>query len=225
MIKRFTHTPLLQALFIALLSISLSSLSLANEQSPKVVIEDTLREMIDALNQHETDIKRDPSRVNSLVENILLPRIDIIAASRWVLGKHWRRANKQQKLQFIREFRTLLLRFYSSALADYLQTNTVDHNLFTFLPLRDGERNKDDVTVHSQMHGKDGKSIPVKYSMHRTKKGWKVYDVSVEGISVITTYRTSFATEIKQRGIDGLITMLVEKNAKLAKIQPVALKQ
>ena len=224
MINRITRKPLLQALFITILSVSLSGLARADEQSPKVVIEDTMHEMIDALNQHEAEIKRNPSRVNNLVENILLPRIDIIAASRWVLGKHWRRASKQQKLQFIREFRTLLLRFYSSALADYLQTNTVDHNLFTFLPLRDAD-NKDDVTVHSQMHNKDGKTIPIKYSMHLTRKGWKVYDVSVEGISVITTYRTSFATEIKQRGIDGLIAMLAEKNAKLLKNRPLAMNQ
>jgi phospholipid transport system substrate-binding protein len=140
----------------------------------------------------------------------LIPHIDFISASKWVLGKHWRRADKQQKLRFIREFRTLLVRFYSSALADFLKTNQVQKDMIRFLPYR-GE-SSDDVTIRSEVHAPDGKTIPVNYYLHQTRKGWKVYDVSVEGISMITTYRTSFANEIKLKGVDGLIESLAEKN-------------
>jgi phospholipid transport system substrate-binding protein len=88
--------------------------------------------------------------------------------------------------------------------------------MFEFLPLRADPAARQ-VTVTSKVHSDSGKIIPVKYSMHLTGKGWKVYDVAVDGVSMITTYRTSFATEIKQKGLDGLIRSLAERNARLLK--------
>jgi phospholipid transport system substrate-binding protein len=187
----------------------------AEPTAPNTVLDMATREMISAINANQEKIKTDPSVVNGLVEDILMPHIDFIASSKWVLGKHWRRASKEQKLEFIRQFRALLLRFYSVALAEYLTTNTVSEDMFVFLPLR-GDTNTKRVTVHSEIHAPSGSIIPVKYSMHLTKKGWKVYDVSIEGVSMVTTYRTSFASEIKQKGLDGLIASLAERNTKLA---------
>lgn len=180
------------------------------ENSPLSLLQTTADSMVNALSQQKTELKKDPLVVNRLVEQILLPHIDLISASKWVLGKHWRRADKQQKLQFIREFRTLLVTFYSAALADYLKTNEVRKDMIQFQPLR-GEPGTD-VTVRSEVISPGGKSIPVHYHMHQTRKGWKVYDVSVEGISMITTYKTSFANEIKTKGVDGLIASLAAKN-------------
>lgn len=187
----------------------------AEPTAPNTVLDMATREMISAINANQEKIKTDPSVVNGLVEDILMPHIDFIASSKWVLGKHWRRASKDQKLEFIRQFRALLLRFYSVALAEYLTTNTVSEDMFVFLPLR-GDTNPKRVTVHSEIHAPSGNIIPIKYNMHLTKKGWKVYDVSIEGVSMITTYRTSFASEIKQKGLDGLIASLAERNNKLA---------
>ena len=180
------------------------------QNSPLSLLETTAHSMVDALGQQQAELKKDPLVVNRLVEKILLPHIDLISASKWVLGKHWRRADKQQKLQFIREFRTLLVTFYSAALADYLKTNEVRKDMIRFQPLRGEPGN--DVTVRSEVISPSGKSIPVHYHMHQTRKGWKVYDVSVEGISMITTYKTSFANEIKTKGVDGLIASLAAKN-------------
>ena len=187
----------------------------AEPTAPNTWLDTATRQMITAINANQEKIKADPSVVNGLVEDILMPHIDFIASSKWVLGKHWRRASKDQKLEFIRQFRALLLRFYSAALAEYLTTNTVSEDMFVFLPLR-GEVNPKRVTVHSEIHAHSGNIIPVKYSMHLTKKGWKVYDVSIEGVSMVTTYRTSFASEIKQKGLEGLIASLTERNNKLA---------
>ena len=187
----------------------------AEPTAPNTVLDMATREMVTAINANQEKIKADPGVVNGLVEDILMPHIDFIASSKWVLGKHWRRASKDQKLEFIRQFRALLLRFYSAALAEYLTTNTVSEDMFVFLPLR-GEANPKRVTVHSEIHAHSGNIIPVKYSMHLTKKGWKVYDVSIEGVSMVTTYRTSFASEIKQKGLEGLIASLTERNNKLA---------
>ena len=187
----------------------------AEPTAPNTVLDMATREMVTAINANQEKIKTDPSVVNGLVEDILMPHIDFIASSKWVLGKHWRGASKEQKLEFIRQFRALLLRFYSVALAEYLTTNTVSEDMFVFLPLR-GDTSTKRVTVHSEIHAPSGSIIPIKYSMHLTKKGWKVYDVSIEGVSMITTYRASFASEIKQKGLDGLIASLAERNTKLA---------
>lgn len=201
-------------LFVIATSLLLAPVQ-AEPTSPNTVLETATRQMITAINANHEKIKADPSVVNDLVEEILMPHIDFISSSKWVLGKHWRRATKEQKLEFIRQFRSLLLRFYSAALAEYLTTNTVSEDMFVFLPLR-ADANSKQVTVHSEIHPPSGTIIPIKYSMHLTKKGWKVYDVSIEGVSMVTTYRTSFATEIKQKGLDGLIASLAERNDKLA---------
>jgi len=188
----------------------------AEPVAPNMLLETASREMISAINANHEKIKTDPTIVNGLVEEILMPHIDFIAASQWVLGKYWRSASKEQKLEFIRQFRTLLLRFYSTALSEYLTTNTVAEDMFVFLPLR-GDTATKQVTVNSEIHAPSGSIIPVKYSMHLTNKGWKVYDVSIEGVSMVTTYRTSFAAEIRQKGLDGLIASLTAQNDKLAR--------
>jgi len=196
-----------------LLSVSLlllSALPVQAENSPQSLLETTTNSMVIALTENKAELKKDPLVVNRLVERILIPHIDFISASKWVLGKHWRRADKQQKIRFIKEFRTLLIRFYSSALADFLKTHEARKDMIRFLPQRGNA--SDDVTIRSEVYAPDGKTIPVNYYLHQTRKGWKVYDVSVEGISMITTYRTSFANEIKQKGVDGLINSLTEKN-------------
>ena len=205
-----------QLWLIVLASALLLSPLQADPLPPDAVLQTASREMISAINANHEKIKTDPTLVNGLVEDILMPHIDFIAASQWVLGKHWRQASKEQKIEFIRQFRTLLLRFYSTALSEYLSTNTVNEEMFVFLPLR-GDTSNNMVTVNSEIHAPSGSIIPVKYNMHLTNKGWKVYDVSIEGVSMVTTYRTSFAAEIKQKGLDGLIASLSAQNDKLLK--------
>lgn len=193
----------------------------SNPDQARLLLEKVTGEMIQATNTRQEEIKNNPEAVERLVEELLLPHIDLITVSRWVLGKHWRRASKQQKIEFIRHFRGMLLRFYSTALADYLSKNTVNENLITFLPVR-AEAGSDDVTVRSEVHPPNGQSVPVNYHMHLTRKGWKVYDVSVEGISVVTTYRNSFNEEIRRNGLDQLIARLADKDNKLVKQPPGA---
>jgi phospholipid transport system substrate-binding protein len=213
--RQFTLTSLL-GLLLALLSLQPV---LAETASPKALLEDVTREMIHALNTRQDEIRKDPQVAREVVEELLLPHLDLITSSRWVLGRHWRDASQEQKLEFIRHFRAMLLQFYSGALAEYLKTNHVDQNLISFLPLRQGN-NPEDVTVHSEVHPPNGSSIKVNYQMHLTRNGWKVYDVTVEGISVVTTYRTSFANEIRQHGLDGLIARLADRNSDLVQAPP-----
>ncbi|MGM0678730.1 MAG: MlaC/ttg2D family ABC transporter substrate-binding protein [Pseudomonadota bacterium] len=185
------------------------------------LLEQVAQEMIQTTTQRRDEIRQNPKVVEDLVEELLLPHIDMITASRWVLGKHWRRASKEQKISFMKHFRGMLLRFYATALADYLNDNTVDENLIRFQPVR-AQAGSEDVTVRSHVHPPSGQPVPVNYNMHLTRKGWKVYDISVEGVSVITTYRNSFNDEIRRNGLDKLIARLAERDSELVKQPPGA---
>lgn len=183
---------------------------------PQVLLKNATRDMLNAIYEQHIELKKTPTHIYRIVKDILVPHIDFITASRWVLGKHWRRATKEQKKEFIRQFRELLIRFYSTTLAEYLETRKGKLNKarITFLPLR-FDRSQQDVTVRSRFYSPSGKSIPVHYHMHNTKRGWKVYDVTVDGVSVVTLYRTSFASEIRRHGVEGLIQSLVRRNKTL----------
>lgn len=188
----------------------------ANTQSALDVLKKASDEMFIQLNANREKLSNNPAEVQKVIEQILLPHIDIISASKWVLGKHWRRASKDQKIRFIRQFRNLLLRFYSTALAEYLgdkKGKKLDPGMIKFKRLRAAPEDTE-VTVRSDVIPTSGKPIPVNYHMHLTKKGWRVYDVSVEGISIVTTYRTSFGSEISAHGLDSLIKSLSRKNNK-----------
>ena len=221
--RRIFWQTLLIGLFLTLSALGYAEAkptSALPSQSPKEILEQSTADIIKKLNAQRAQFKAHPELVNQLVEETLLPHIDFITASKLVMGKYWRRATKQQKLDFIRQFRSLLLRFYSTGLAGYLVENEIDPNMFVFLPVRAAEGAKQ-VKVSSELHTPSGKIVMIRYSMHFGRKGWKVYDVSVDGISVITTYRTSFATEIQRKGIDGLITSLSDKNATLLQTQSI----
>ncbi|HEB66607.1 MAG TPA: ABC transporter substrate-binding protein, partial [Gammaproteobacteria bacterium] len=119
---------------LALLIWSAATAAQAAEPAPDAILKEAMREMVQQLNARRDAIARNPAIVQELAERILLPHVDFVAASRQVLGRHWRRASREQKLAFMREFRTLLLRFYSTALAKYLQDNTLDPAMFVFAP-------------------------------------------------------------------------------------------
>jgi phospholipid transport system substrate-binding protein len=195
--------------------LGLGANSLAATDSPKALLEDTAQKMLDAINNNRDKIKGDPKLTEELIEKNLLPHIDFITASKWVLGQYWDTASKAQKIEFIKTFRTLLLRFYSSALTEYLNTHDEKLDMSLMTCQDPGPAENGQVTVRSEVKPKTGKPVPINYQMHKTRRGWKVYDVSVEGVSVITTYKTSFSSEIQQKGLDGLIASLKERNAKL----------
>ena len=185
----------------------------ANIQPPDDLIKTNTLKMLRSINEHRPEIKKTPDKLTSLVEEIILPHLDFITASKIVMGKYWRRAEKEQKIKFIRQFRLLLLRFYSSALSEYLNDKDKDLklDLIKYFPvtLKEGETS---ITVRGEVEQEKGPGIPIYYRMHLTKKGWKIFDVSVEGISMITTYKNNFATQLRTDGIDALIVSLEEKN-------------
>lgn len=208
---------LFRAALLLLFSFGFNQISLAaNADHPALVdIKKATYNMIESLKHASKEQRGSPSFVRDVVTKHLSPRIDFIASSRWVLGKYWRKASLEEKKSFILEFRKLLIQFYSTALSEYAVNNDIDHGVLTYLPVRNDAKDKD-ITIHSRVNTPSGKSITVKYHVHLTKKGWKIYDVSVEGVSMITTYRASFASELRQKGVNGIIESLKQRNAKLA---------
>jgi len=200
---------------LSLLLLLCSTLVSAND-NPKVLLEESAAKMINALNENRDKIKKDPAVTQKLIEDILMPHLDFITASKYVLGSNWDAATKAQKIGFIKAFRTLLLRFYSSALTEYLSNHDEKLDMNTIKFHDPGPITSTQVTIRSDVQPKSGNAVPVNYQMLKSGSSWKVFDVSVEGVSVITTYKTSFATEIQQGGLDKVIASINERNEKLA---------
>lgn len=191
---------------IGLILLAMASMvSADDQQKPDEVISQTTTTMLAALKQNKSLIRQQPDHVYTLTNQIIMPHVDFKRMSSWVLGKHWRRASNEQKQAFPAEFRTLILRTYATALSAYTDETV------TYLPLRNTEQS-DDVTVKTIIERSAGPDIPVAYRMHNTQQGWKVYDISIDGISLVNNYRRSFSNEIRRHGLDGLINKLAIKN-------------
>ncbi len=184
------------------------------EPTPPDVLVRTTSEEVLRLVAEDKDLRNgNASKLVDLIETRILPQFDMSKMTRLAVGKNWRQATQDQQKQLIKEFQTLLVRSYSAAYSAYR------HVKVDVKPLKaiDGE----DVTVKTQILLPGGAPpVAVDYAMNATPDGWKVYNVVVEGVSLVTTYRTEFGVQIEQGGIDGLIRNLQERNSKAA--QPPA---
>ncbi len=195
---------LILPLFLLLGSVNLAQ---AAPMAPDLLIKNTTEEMLTALKEHSKELKQDPAVVYGLVSNIVLPNFDFIRMSRSVLARNWKKATRKQKLGFVRAFRTLMVRTYAVALLEY--TSQEIHVLPA--KLKAGDKY---ATVRMEVLQPGKQPVIINYRLYLKKKGWKVYDVAVDGISLITNYRTSFAAEVKQQGLDALIARLQKHNEK-----------
>jgi phospholipid transport system substrate-binding protein len=200
-------------LFAGLLLPGLSRPGMA-EQGPVEVLQTMTNTLIEIVSQDPGVIK-DTARLRSIANEVVLPRIDFNALSRWVLGKHWRTATPQQRSGFITEFREMLLGSYLSSVSAYKQ------NVVRFLPFR-GEQQDGRAIVNAEVDQPDGPAIHLSFRMHRVAKEWLIYDVSVEGISLVATHRAGFSQQIHSGGMDSLIATLHARNASRAEEDSVA---
>ena len=173
--------------------------------APDVLAKNTTEEVLEILRNNK-DIRSDPKKVTELVEAKILPNFDFTKMTRLAVGKGWRQASPEQRETLVTEFKNLLVRTYGTSLTQY-KNETVE-----FKPVKI-EPTATDVTVKSQINrAGGGQPVAVDYSMEKTTNGWKVYDVTIEAVSLVTTYRGSFADEVQRSGIDGLIASLQQKN-------------
>jgi len=179
----------------------------SSDQSPLKLVRDTSTKMLMTLREEETSIKQNPARLHEIVTENVLPNFDFERMGRWTLGKYWRNANQQQREEFIKEFRALLVRSYGRALVDYADAEIV------YLPFRMKD-DENQVKVHTELSRPHDNAVKITYSLHSTENGWKVYDVAIEGVSLVTNYRSSFMRKVRKDGLDQLINQLAANNKK-----------
>ena len=148
-------------------------------------------------------------KIEKLADEKVLPFFNFVRMTQLAVGRNWRDANDAQKKSLIDEFRTLLVRTYSTSLTQF-RNQTIDVKPLKVAPT------DTEIVVKTQVNQPGGQPIPIDYSMEKSGDSWKVYDVLIDGVSLVTNYRSSFNTEIQKSGIDGLIKSLSERNAKNA---------
>ena len=181
----------------------------AADTPPDVLARTTTQEVLAILKQDQEIKSGNMNKVYQLVEAKVLPNFDFNRMTQLAVGKNWPRATAQQKQALVAEFRNLLVRTYSASLTAF-NNQTVEFKPLVLKP------EDEDVSVHTEIRQPGGQPIPVDYSMYKTAFGWKVYDVSIDSVSLVTNYRASFAATIRQSGIDGLIKTLAAQSARAA---------
>lgn len=169
--------------------------------APQALIEATARRMLESLDADRIAVRKDPKRVQALVDEILLPHFDTDYSARLVLGRHWRDATPEQRRRFVDAFYQSLLRNYGSALAEFTADRMV------VLPFR-GDLSNGQATIRTEVKRSDGTRVPVNYTMRATPAGWKAWDVTIEGISYVRNFRNDVGAEIDQKGLDSVIRRL-----------------
>lgn len=181
----------------------------AQEVAPDELVRKNTTEVLAAIKADKDLAAGDPAKVEKLANEKILPYFNFQRMTQLAVGRAWREATDAQKTALTNEFRRLLVRTYSASLSQF-KNQTIDVR-----PLKAAAADTE-VVVKTAVNQPGGQPIPIDYSMEKTKEGWKVYDVLIDGVSLVTNYRSSFATEIKNGGIDGLAKSLADRNAKNA---------
>lgn len=193
-----------QGLLIFSLMTGLSAAFAGEEGGPLAMLR-AMTEQLMEIADRRPEILDDPVELRIVANEVVLPHVDFMGFSRRVLGKYWRKATAVQQVAFAREFRELLLGTYLRSVRAY-KDNTIE-----FLPLRDGGQ-ENRVMVKALIDQKNGPVVHAAFRLHRVDSEWLIYDVLVEGISMVATHRSTFSQEIHNHGIDKLIEQLRLKN-------------
>ncbi len=172
---------------------------------PEQLIRETSDQVLDQIRQNSELYKSDPQGVYDLVNSVVLPHFDFAAMTDLALGRYKDDVSEQQHPEIVSEFRMLLVRTYSSALLEYTD------EVLVYLPM-EGSEAGGEVTVRTEIEQAGGFPIPINYLLRNGDDGWKVFDISVDEVSLVTNYRSSFARAIKKKGVDGLIETLRSRN-------------
>lgn len=179
--------------------------SAAQDIAPDTLLKGVTLEVLGIIGRDQDIQAGDQAKINALVESKILPYFDFDRMTRIAVARNWGLATEEQKASLITEFRTLLVRTYSVALSNY-NGQTVE-----FKRLRTAEGDTE-VTVKSVIRQPGTEPLNMDYEMEKMKTGWKVFDIKVEGISLVTAYRESFANKVRAVGVEGLVKLLSDKN-------------
>jgi phospholipid transport system substrate-binding protein len=168
---------------------------------PQELIEKVSQDLLREIDANRAALNADPAKLRALVDRVVLPSFDADYSARLVLGKYWRTATEQQRERFVNAFIQSMMRKYGNALLEF----TADRLLI--LPFK-GDPTADRATVRTEVKRDNGTPVPVNYTLHATPKGWKAWDVTIEGISYVKNFRTDFGSEIEAKGLDAVIERL-----------------
>jgi phospholipid transport system substrate-binding protein len=182
---------------------------LAQDLGPEELVKKITAEVMEAVKSDKQLAAGDRQKALKLAEEKILPHVDFEEATRLAVGRGWAQATPEQKKKLVGEFRNMLVRTYSNAIQPY------EGQQIKVMPVR-MKPGDSEVTVHNQFMRSGAKPVLLDYSMRKTDKGWKVYDIVVEGVSLVLTYRSEFDAIVKQEGVDGLIKRLAQKNSPAA---------
>ena len=196
MIRRFV-------MFLAALALPFAALA---AEAPDALVKRVSDELLQLVRSDKDLAAGNQRKVVEVAEQKVLPHFDFERMTRLAVGKNWQQASDAQKQALVKEFRTMLVRTYSSSLSAY-RNQTIEVK-----PLKMGAQDND-TTVRTAVIQQGGPPIPIDYAMEKAADGsWKVYDVVIDGASLVTTYRSSFNDQIQKGGIDGLVKTLQERN-------------
>ena len=190
---------------LAILAAGLLPLASAAQEAPDALVKRVTDEVL-AIIKADKDLQSGNTRkIVELAEQKVLPHFDFARMTRLAVGRNWQQASDAQKEQLVKEFRTMLVRTYSNSLTQYREQK------IDVKPLKASPQDQE-VTVRTAIIQQGGPPIPIDYAMAKSGAEWKVYDVVIDGASLVTTYRGSFNDQIQKGGIDGLVKTLQERN-------------
>jgi len=198
---RWLH--ILAAIFLTLLS-----LQSAAQTRPDEFVARISNEILDKVRQQRQDLVSNPQKLNEFVSQVVMPHVDFERMTALAVGRTWRSASPEQQQRISQEFRNLLTRTYAGAL------QSLRDQKIRLKPFR-GDPADNEVVVRSEIIGSRGDPIGLDYRLSRQGENWKIYDINIAGVWLVETYRSQFASEINARGLDGLITILADRNRAL----------
>ncbi|MFZ0792028.1 MAG: ABC transporter substrate-binding protein [Chromatiaceae bacterium] len=179
----------------------------AAQDEATALVKRTTERMLSTLQARRAEVDRNPSMIYGMIDTIVAPHFDFERITQGAVGQYWRKASPAQQRDLVNRFKQVLVRTYARSLLNYSGEE------IRYLPLRPGSRSNT-VTVSTEVSEPGGAPIPIDYRMYNNGSGWKVYDVVINNASLVGNYRSSFAAEIRQKGVDGLITKLGDMNSK-----------
>lgn len=196
----------MKRLAITVLALFFAVTANAADEAPDKLVQKVSARIIDLIKTNRDAYARDHQKLYAMVDKEVLPYFDFRVMSRAVLGRYWREASEEQRDRFVKEFRDLLVRTYATALLKYTNEE------IRMLPFRAEPGDKQVLVRTEVVQGGGGSNVPIHYSFFRSNEGWKVYDVSVAGVSLVTNYQSAYAEKIRAQGLDALIKSLADAN-------------
>ena len=195
----------MKSVWISWMMLVVSTLAFADDTPPDALVKANASEVL-AIIKKDKDIQAgNKEKIRELVEAKVLPHFDFTRMTRLAVGRFWRQATPAQQQELVNEFRSLLVRTYSASLTSY-KDQKIEYKPLKMAP------GATEVVVKTVVLQPGGQPIPIDYGMEKTPEGWKVYDITVDGVSLVVNYRSSFAQEVQQGGIEQLIRTLHQKN-------------